>query len=221
MDPFTKKPPHRVEILMHGYMRLYIGIATIPQLIARICGCLYYSVPIIWDEKWCNNYVILNENKTIATSNVWTSGYRNAFVIGDYNDETDQIFKFKLVKHTSIYFGISTESDPPVWSHCYEGAEWIKTIQVGEQEGMYCLRSWNGGKGAICSGKESKRLVDGEVLKDGDIITININNGCISFYVNDTLIGSQFKLTKGIKFKVGASMDRRGDQVQIIDSWVM
>ncbi len=161
----------------------------------------------------------LNNNKTIAISTVWTYGYRNAFIIGDYDDKTDQIFKFKLVQHGSIHFGISTESDPPNWS--LPGTEWMRTIQIGGQKGMYCLRSWIGGKGAICSGKESKRLVEREVLKDGDIITIDINNSCITFYVNDTLIGSQYKLTKGIKFKVGASMDRVGDQVQIIDSYVM
>ena len=176
-----------------------------PSLIARVCGCLYYA-PIIWDKDCCNKDTKLDETQTIATSQVHTSGYRNAFIVGDYDYNTNQVFKFKIIQHGTIYFGTVNA----------EYGTNMTTTQVGGHKDMYSLASWSG---AISRNDYYSKLIEIGRLENGDIVAIVLNNGYISYYVNDKLIGSEYELSKEVTFKIGVSMDYKGDSVQIIDSF--
>ena len=200
MDPFSVKIPQKTKLLMNGYLRECIcDQSDIPQLIIQICGCLYYY-PYIFDTNMSHEHVEINEDKTIAISSVYTSGYRNAFIVGEYDDKSENVFKFKLKKHGSIFWGMAIDYKSKTY--------------MGGQENTYSLASWNG---KIYHNRKTMPFkYPKRELSIGDVITINLKGGTISFHVNNQEIGGRYQLMENLKFKIGVSLDHKHDEVEIV-----
>ena len=200
MELFAKRPPPEIEILVSGYMRsimwLY-GEIQIPDLIIRICACLY-CLPVMWDETFCNANITLNEDKTIATSSrdkPYSWANRTVLITGNYDYKTEQVFKFKISKVSSLYFGMT---------------DITKYNKTNDDEIQSIVN------GSVGSGEDMHRVTVNIKHDTEEIISIHIRNGKIQFRINGKQIDYTRRIKKDIQFKIGVTMYQGPNRVEIL-----
>ena len=212
MELFHKRPPSEIEMIVKGFLRLLSNERIqIPDLIIRICACLYHP-PVIWDQILCHEDIKLNADCTMASTDLgldsWYPNFgstkpdawltRTVFISGNYDAKTEQVFKFRVSINATIHFGIS---DITQYDKSSEEYKRIVSRYVGSEPDTF---------------KVTIPYHDKMKGKTKDIVSVHLTNGKIQFRMNGKQIDYTRRIKNDMKFKIGMTMYCRSSEVEIL-----